>query len=735
MKHLIYFLFFTTAVFSQNYQYSIDQAPAVPTPPEAGTGVSNQLEEIEYFKAYLLPIAQKGTIQAALDKYGAVRLEKGDYSGVDIIMKDGQKLYGHPSLTKVSNITIKAGSKNVRLENLFPSDKFITLESGGIISGCTFKTIKWATLRGTNVTIDGNSFIDFGGPIRIDCSQSGYLRNNKIIKHQTGTVSNLLVMKGNTTTPSYGNVHLHTNFLTPHGDTTELDGLQSATFVGLDAEGWNLLSEGTKAMFSAKNMGDVRITDFGGGSYESDPTPSYDIDAKNVFFYNKFLRTAKDVLSLRSNMFLVFGLGNYVRKPGTVTGFDLLANLDGTNAIKYNGVEQKAAISNTSLVSTLTNTIKGSQYKPWTRANWETLPDPLGADWKKNRENKPDQTKYIQDLINSKGIAELPEGVFYIKTTLKLPIDSNHGIVGQGTGKTVIVGLTDDFPLISLTGGQDTNFTLANLTLQGGSVGVYSSQEFGTQHMALQKMKFVVFRNQTYGIQLRRIRGFDNNFLENLGFVNCKIGFFQDPLTPWANDNDTSSFVDKTMFYKNQFIKCEMAVSMRATRADNLNAWVDCKFDSNNTALNTSGQNFAIAANCDFTNNKGSAPSGSLGDYTYKENAVINGDLSYYSCNFKNNTAAFVFNSKSTTMEGCNLLDNITVFANTIYYEENHNIINSTVNGRLGGATVKTHGIFVNSTFSSYPEYSKLLVNLKENVPTTIINASSIPYPQILVSQ
>jgi hypothetical protein len=30
---------------------------------------------------------------------------------------------------------------------------------------------------------------------------------------------------------------LHTNFLTPYGDTSDLDNLQSATFVGIDGEG------------------------------------------------------------------------------------------------------------------------------------------------------------------------------------------------------------------------------------------------------------------------------------------------------------------------------------------------------------------------------------------------------------------------------------------------------------------------------------------------------------------
>lgn len=731
MKKLIFFLLFSAAAFSQNYQYALEEAPVKSPEVPAPVLVNNQLEEIEYFKAYLLPLDQKANLQTALNTYKSVRLEKGDYSGVDIVMTSDQKLYGHPSLTKVSNITIAAGSRNVRLENLFPADKIIQFQAGAEISGCVFKSIKWATLQGTNVALNNNSFIDFGGPIRIDCSASGYIRNSKIIKHQSGTVSNLLVMKGNSSNPSYGNVHLHTNFLTPHGNTTDLDGLQSATFVGLDAEGWNLLNEGTKAMFFAKNMGNLKITDFGGGNYAGNSTAAYDIDANNLFFYNKLLRTSTDVLSAKTNMFLVFGLGNYTRKSGEVTGFDLSGNLDGSNAIKYNGVEQTGPIAN----NTLSTTIQGTQYKTWVRPQWEKLPDPLGPNWKTERAGKPDQTSYIQNLINTKGIAELPEGIFYIASTLKLPIDSGHGIIGQGTGKTVIVGLTDDFPLISLTGGQDNNFILANLTLQGGSVGLYASQDYGTQHMAMMKMKFVVFRNQNYGIHLKKIKGFDNNFLENLGFVDCNIGFFQDPLTPWANDIDTSSFVDKTMFYKNQFINCGMAVSMRATRADNLNAWVDCKFDNNKITLNTSGQNFAIAANCDFTNNKGAPKSGSTGDYTYVENAVINGDLSYYSCNFSNNSAAFVFNSKGTTMEGCNLLDNITVFANTIHSEESHYIINSTVNGRFGGAAVKTNGIFENSTFLVHPEYSKVLVNLKENVATTVIDKPSAPYPQLLVTQ
>ncbi|WP_264565375.1 fibronectin type III domain-containing protein [Flavobacterium sp. N3904] len=707
---------------------SVDSNPVTFTTAKVA-GINNQLEEIEYFKAYLLPLAQKATLQAALDKYGSVRLEKGDYSGVNIVMHSNQRLYGYPSLSKVSNITIAAGSSNVHLEDLLPADSFITLQAGGVISGCTFKSIKWAILRGTNIMLENSSFINYGGHIQLDCSQSGYFRNNKIIKHQSGTVSNILVLKGNSTTPSYGNVHLHSNFLTPHGDATDLDGLQSATFVGIDAESWNFTGEGTKAMFSAKNMGNVKITDFGGGNGGSPfKTPSYDVDANNLFFLNKYNNYPTDVLSLKTNMFLVNGIGPYIRKAGTVTGFDLLGNLEFSNAIKYNGVEQIAAMTNSSVITTLTNTIKGTQYTPWTRPNWEILPDPLGANWKTDRVGKPDQTSYIQGLIDTKGIAELPEGVFYIKSTLKMPLDNKHGIFGKGTGKTVIVGLTDDFPLISLVGGKDGNFTLANLTLQGGSIGVYASTDYGSQNIAYQNMKFVVFRNQNYGIHLKKTGGFDNNFLENLGFVNCNIGFFQEP-TAGNSGEDNSAYVDKTMFYKNQYINCGIAISMLATRADNLDAWVDCKFDGGKTALALAGQNYPIVANCDFTNYSG-------------VNVINSNSISMYNSNVYNNkiTGSTIISSY-TNIEGCKFLDSSKMFSPMLYTSLNNHIINSVITGNVLANVPANQGygkesaVYANSTLLSNPTLSKLLVNVKEGVPTIVINATPDPYPQLLVTQ
>jgi hypothetical protein len=116
-------------------------------------------------------------------------------------------------------------------------------------------------------------------------------------------------------------------------------------------------------------------------------------------------------------------------------------------------------------------------------------------------------------------------------------------------------------------------------------------------------MKFVVFRDQTYGMHLKQINGFDKCFIENIAFVNCNIGFYQQPLVPYV-DLDTSSYVDKTMFYQSQFINCNTAFSMIATRANNLNAWVDCKFDGGGIALKLFSK-CDYSCKCDFTNYTG----------------------------------------------------------------------------------------------------------------------------------
>ncbi len=722
-NYLVYFLFFTTVVFSQNYQYSLEESK-VSSPVVLPTGVNNQLEEIAYFNSYLLPLSQKANLQNALNTYGSVRLEKGDYSGVSIVMSSNQRLYGHTSLTRTPNITIAAGSSNVHIESVIPT--LITLQAGSVISNCTIKTIKYGSIVGTNVSIENNSFIDIVGSIEINCATSGYFRNTKIIKHQVQTNSINLLMKGNAVTPSYGNVHLHTNFLTPLGDATDIDGLQSATFVGLDSEGWNLTGQGNKAMFYAKNMGNVKITDIGGGNgYSQVKTPSFDVDATNLSFLNKDLYYATDVVSPRTNVSITSGINGYNRSAGTVTGFDLLGHLDSSKDILFNNTVQ-STITDPTIVAGITNSILGNQYTPWSKPVWESLPDPLGSNWTTERVGKPDSTAYIQNLINSNGVAELPEGIFYISSPLNLIVDGTKGVIGKGTGKTVIVGLTDDFPLITLSESSagDNDFLLSNLTLQGGNAGIYSPDEIDL--LAFIKLKYLVFRNQNYGIHLYRNFGLDNCFFDNLSFVNCNKGFYQNPNPVYSLSE--SGYVDKVVFYKNQFINCNTAVSMLATRPDNLNLWVNCKFNGGQKALELSSQNFPIVANCDFTNYSGTE--------VIKSNVI-----SIYSSNFNNNSpSAAMLNSIKAYIEGCSFLDNVSLFSPVEFNATQSYIFNSKITGnvivpRPSNTYFLYSGVYSNNTFFANPTLSKLLVNVKEGVPTVIIDATTNPYPQLLVTQ
>jgi hypothetical protein len=66
------------------------------------------------------------------------------------------------------------------------------------------------------------------------------------------------------------------------------------------------------------------------------------------------------------------------------------------------------------------------------------------------------------------------------------------------------------------------------------------------------------------------------------------MGFFQDPVTPYDNNIDTSSFVDKTMFYQSQFTNCTTALSMLAS-SNNLDAW---------SGVNLSGGSSAFTVVC-----------------------------------------------------------------------------------------------------------------------------------------
>src|SRR5690606_11640844 len=211
-----------------------------------------------------------------------------------------------------------------------------------------------------------------------------------------------------------------------------------------------------------------------------------------------------------------------------------------------------------------------------------------------------------------------------------------------------------DFPLITMTDlGSVQAFTLSNLTLQGGETGVrivplnYVDDIF---QLSGNVWQYVVFRNQDYGIHLDRIYGYDTNVLDNVSFINCGIGFYQDPNPSYAGgETEDMSYVDKLMMYNCQFINNNTAISMIATRANNLNSFYNCLFDGNvNVGYIRNGS--PIFANSDFKNNRGKA-------------IITGGGSSFYSCNFNGNTTDYYFDLINVVMEGCSLNDDIVLLA------------------------------------------------------------------------
>jgi chitodextrinase len=678
----------------------------------------NLPEEDVYFGCYLLPYSQRAQLQTALNTYGCVRLEAGDYQNggpASITLSGSMKLYGHSSRNIVPQIRIAAGSNGVKIDNV----KIwygLTFQSGSPITNCSISHVSGGYINGTNVQLENNDFIDIiGGTVQFDNTSSGYLRNNRFIKQWTTTLYPQLKLKGNSITPSYGNNWAWINLLTSHGSPTDISNIQDLNFVGLDAEAWNYTATTpSNALLYMRNMGDVKLASMNGYGYATISSPVFDIQANNLFMLDKKIRTNGGTSTTTANTLIIDSNG----EDYSVTGgnYDIRGHFNNLN-IGYTGSNLINLLTGTPATNT-TASILGTKHNPWKRPNFQPLPNPTGANWATNRIGQTDSHDYIQGLIDANRIAELDEGIYYIGSPLL--INKDEGVVGKGTGKTAIVGLKDDFNLINVRGSGIGSFTVAHLTLQGGSKAIHITSDgydVWFQPNGID-VKYLVLRNQaTYGIEVAQMYGMDNNMFTNVNFVNIPIGFKQTPDPAYTSgETNHMTYIDKTVFYNCQAINCDIAYSLKTGRADNLNAWIDCNFDGNGIAIDLLANNAPIVVNSDFKNHTGS--------YILGSNAA----LGIYSCNFSGNRTTNIIKGTSTDIEGCNFLDNIPLFSSG--YTAKGYIVNSTVAGSIGSMP---NGMIVNSNMQSNPELNYLLVNRVNGSNTVLLDAAPNPYPQLLV--
>lgn len=722
------FIFCYSTVFSQNYQYSLDASSksAAVSSRELGNA-KNQPEEDFYFKAYHLPIERAYDLQEALDTYGTVRLDKGTYPGNPIVMKTGQKLIGHPSVTQLKvAITIKAGSSQIRLQNINPNT--LKFEAGAPIKNCIFKTLQYTNLNCTNCSLEDNSFVNMEKcVVRFDCSKSGYFRNNKFIKLWSHTKSPQTVMKGNTTTPSYGNVILWRNYLIPGGDATDFEQMESLTIVGIDAESWNFTNKGSKPLLYMRDMGDVKIGSFSGLNHGRNPTPTFDIEADNLWMLGKniYSKSQKDIVRPGTNFLMFSGKHEEYTHDNDASSLHLKAYFKNKD-VYMNNAKVVSKVSNT-YADRAERILTKKDVKTWERPYFHKPPNPVSAAQMAARGNKRDQSAEIQKLIDRDGIAELEEGIYYIAKSLI--IEKGEGIIGKGSGKTAIVGITDDFSLIrawddvSKERKTSVRYYLAHMTLQGGLKGFLVSPK-GRENNKLQlsscTFKHLNFRNQKYGIHFDLFYGVDNNFFDNVNFIDCEVGVMQTPDPTFdvhKGETNTMMYLDKNVFYKSQVIRCKTGFSLLSRRPNQLNAWIDCNFDSNGISVDMEKPVNPIFANCNFKNSKGEYVIG-------REDGA-----SFYNCDFTNNAVRSVFRLEKTYVEGSRFYGTNRLFSE---WSSRGFIFNSMVQGSLGSMK---NGMLVNNNFTRFPYFNYLMVELKNNERIRVIDRPSNAKPQFLVWQ
>lgn len=703
------------------FLFTFSVAQAEPSPSQAIP--SNAVE---------VPVSQASQLQTLLKQYRVVRLQPGDYSAAGTITMDNcQQIYGLPG-TKISKIVVPGGTvgaivSGVETQLEFPASNLLSHDN-------QFRRIR-GPITAIGATMQNNLFLDISWTkIYIDNSQGGYWKNNRFIRVMTQSSAPPIVFKGDPQRQSTGNVFLWTNILTPHGDGVYLDNQADMSMVGLDTESWNWDGTSSNAIIKTGPMGILRVFTANGGSYVPDAykTGIFDVSA--------------DAFQLQGLSYGSTGEPSIVYRGSN--SMSSLINVQrrntadyGNNPLRFKGFEDgfSGATLNGNAVSSLLGGAQQNALKqmydasrpglPWERPTHDVIPDPAGPNWNQDLASKPDSTAYIQNLVNTQGIARLPAGIYYISQPIKLK--NGQGIVGAGADRTAIIAKN---PGIDMIIGDDhlsqaysgTTMVLMDVTLQGGKNGIHHEPNGsgpGAQYTD-NVISHVTFRDMSEsGIFVDRIFGWDNNLIDYVNFYNMPAGIKQrvDPnWNPSQGDAPGMSYMDKNVFYKNQYVSCGRGVDMEAVRQDTLNAWINSVFaDNKEYAVFMKNGVSTLFANTDFIDNGGDPvvnndQQTSFVSCRFVGGALGNGAMLPWGSNVEGSTfemggstrSTIVQNSARAFLTNCRSLDMpIGVFHS---------------------------GMLMNSVFGANPNLSQQVVMVNNTQPFTLVPGAPNPVPQLL---
>jgi hypothetical protein len=676
-----------------------------------------------------LPLCAIGPdLQQCLDANTAIRLEGGDYRTQNrfaLLVKSGQQLYGLPG-TYVPEIRIQSGTEKVVLSTINSNKvNFVRSSTNDAIRFNVFIRVN-ASFNDLGSVVESNVFTYCNGTLHIDNRASGYLRNNRFIGSHAHAQSDMITVMGDKQGLSYGNTFLWYNFLTPHGRTTLINNQKDISFVGIDAEGWNETGEDSTwaPMLDFDKTSTVRVFAANGGNGGLNPTPYIRANADQVQILD-MNSTSQPITpgsksaagspwnptspNLLNTIFLgadnrLSWIGNFccvssVSFPAPGLHFEIFQS--GKGAFKINGVasDDYADVTDNALHQLFAP--ENRPGTPWEEAVFRPLPDPAGANWKASVstavQKGTDDSARIQNMIDSSptGVALLPAGTYYIAKSLVL--GKNKGLIGAGMDKTLILALSPSLNMIvpgdsaHPNSGGNQKFILSDLTLQGGRSGVFHSADNTGPYTQLTEvfLSYVQFREMNLaGILFQDIYGWDNNLLDHLGFVNCETGFKQSfPSVPKSGENSDNNYMDKTIFYKVQFVGNKLGVDLPAYRPDNLNAFIYSLFENNlNGAAFLQNALTTVFAGSQFIDNGGSA-------VVQLSNSF---HTSFASCQFTAGSKGKFFFSQSVNVEGARFSQGIGGNAKVFKDGASVTVYNSLSDVPLGKVV---QGVFVNSKF------------------------------------
>lgn len=576
--------------------------------------------------AFAVTPADSPDLQALLDAHKILRLAPGDYrtGGPASIELRSDEAILSLAPTAFPDITVAGGTTHARLRGM--QGNVLSFEPGMSTRYNCFALLKNVNVRVIGATVERNVFLALSeSALKVDTSGGGTFSDNRIVKFNSHGAALPIDITGDAARSSGGNTFLLFDSQSTPGSVIAVDGQRDIAFYGLNAEVYDSAAGSpTPSLMKVTNTGALRGYHFVGVSKAGNTAyPGLDLDADEIVLHDAHLGTDAPQLRLHGHVKNLFSwrdgwsAGDIDDQGAPGLRFFAEDSTDGNDTtVRLGSIEligQPEPAVNDALTAFLAP--PGRVGAAWQLPNFGVIPDPTGATWDTDRAGKPDDLAMLQQMVATQTVAQLDGKTYYVSAPVVL--GAGQGLVGADNGKTAIVALTNDIDLIRIVFGDVSScqstygaFTLANLTLQGGMNGLRSNHPGVQINQAV--MSNVTFRNFSgAGVLVDGAYGWDNNFFDYDNFVDCGSGFRQEGGAKPASscygigEWSTMSYVDKTVFYRNQFLRTTHAVVMHPTRGNNLDAIVESSFRDGDAAaieLNSFSVGMTVAS-CELVDN------------------------------------------------------------------------------------------------------------------------------------